>query len=727
MSLFAELKRRNVIRVGVAYLVATWLLLQVVDVLTPILELPDWAPKLILVILVLGFVPVLIFAWAFELTPEGIKRESRVDRDASITHVTARKLDFITIGLLAAAILIVALDRLLPQTAPATPVGSESVSASAVAANAAAGEEKSTPTPAQPPAKSVAVLPFVNMSEDAANEYFSDGISEEILNALARVPDLKVAGRTSSFAFKDQNQDLRLIGEALGVSHILEGSVRKAGNRVRITAQLIQASDGFHVWSENFDRELDDVFAIQDEISAAILQQLKAHLAGEEPARVARTDTQAYELYLLAKQRIYERNQASLELAADLLRQTIAIDPAYAPAHAQLGIATLLLADVNYGTIPLDDAIGRTKALLDKALELDPQNAEALAGMGLYHNMRRDNASAIAWLERAVAINPSLVDANLWLSTALSQSGELRRGLEVLQASFARDPLHPPTFSNYATVLCERGRTAEAREKLQGLRRFVPGNASLQGTLGAVEVLAGNWAAAERLLTQAIEAEPLHFVNRLWYSSVLFTTSQFERLEESGVDPWIAVALNRMERREEALMRAERMARRGQSINWYLQLLAENGRFEELVSYVEDRWPELDDFEAVTQTRDGYGAMGLIVLAQAYGRLEREAAFFEALRRAQAATVWQIEQGADNWILTMSRAALASLEGDREAALDLLEGAVSAGALPAVDLEGTFSLFSPLRGDPRFEEVLQRIRVRRNAARAELGLDPLPT
>jgi hypothetical protein len=182
-----------------------------------------------------------------------------------------------------------------------------------------------------------------------------------------------------------------------------------------------------------------------------------------------------------------------------------------------------------------------------------------------------------------------------------------------------------------------------------------------------------------------------------------------------------------MGRSEEALIRAERMAGRGQSINWYLQLLAENGRFEELVSYVEDRWPHLDDFEVITQTRDGYGAMGLIVLAQAYGRLDREEAFFQTLQRARAAIAWQIDQGADNWILTMSRSALAALAGDREAALDLLDRAVGAGALPALDLEGEFSPFAPLHGDPGFEGVLQRIREHRNRARAELGLDPLPT
>ena len=374
MSLFAELKRRNVFRVGIAYVVATWLLLQVVDVLSPIFVLPDWAPKLIFLILSVGFIPVIIFSWAFEMTPEGIKRESEISRADSITHHTAKKLDMITIGLLVAAIATVALDRVLPEPVPAE-AAHESITATG--AEIPAEAEK-----VQAAQKSIAVLPFVNMSDDASNEYFSDGISEEILNALARVKDLKVAGRTSSFAFKGRNEDLREIGSALNVSHILEGSVRKAGNRVRITAQLIKVEDGYHVWSENYDRELDDVFAIQDEISIAILQQLKAHLVGEESTAVARTDTQAYELYLLASQRIYERNQASLQMASDLLKEAIAIDPGYAPAIAQLGIATLLLSEVSYGDIPAREADSLATGYFHQALELDPNQAEAMSRTG---------------------------------------------------------------------------------------------------------------------------------------------------------------------------------------------------------------------------------------------------------------------------------------------------------------------------------------------------------
>ncbi|MEQ8207120.1 MAG: hypothetical protein RIA65_13155, partial [Woeseia sp.] len=241
MPVFEELKRRNVFRVGIAYAVASWVLLQVVDVISPVLDLPAWAPKLVFVILAIGLIPALVFAWAFEMTPEGLKKESDVDRSNSIADTTARKLNYVITGFLVLAVVLLLVERQM-RPAVVAPAEIESV---------AAAEEVQRE-------RSIAVLPFVNMSSDAEQEFFSDGITEEILNSLASVKELKVAGRTSSFAFKGQNDDLRRIGDSLGVQHILEGSVRKSGEKVRITAQLIQVDNGFHLWSETYDRELTD-------------------------------------------------------------------------------------------------------------------------------------------------------------------------------------------------------------------------------------------------------------------------------------------------------------------------------------------------------------------------------------------------------------------------------------------------------------------------------------
>ncbi|GAG55045.1 unnamed protein product [marine sediment metagenome] len=342
------------------------------------------------------------------MTPEGLKREHEVDRSRSITPQTGKKLNNLIITVMALGLAYFAYDKFVVSTGDDV-----TLAKSAAKLENEQNISEETPLKADP---SIAVLPFVNMSADPEQEFFSDGISEEILNALAKVKQLKVAGRTSSFAFKGKNQDLRLIGDMLGVQHILEGSVRKSGMKIRITAQLIQVEDGFHMWSETYDRELNDVFAIQDEISAAILIQLKAHLIGVDAEAIAlsdRTNSEVYELYLLARQQLYGRTTAAMQIAAGQLDKAIAIDPAYAPARALRGIATLLLSDWSYGDIPHLEAESQARVFLEKALQLDPGLAEAWAGMGLYHQQRPGESSqSIEALQKALAINPNLMDAS---------------------------------------------------------------------------------------------------------------------------------------------------------------------------------------------------------------------------------------------------------------------------------------------------------------------------
>ena len=269
MSLFNELKRRNVIRVAIAYIVTAWILIQVADLVLDNIESPQWVFQVIMLLAALGLPISIIFAWAFELTPEGLKKEKDVDRSESITQTTGRKLDFSIIGALVIAVAYFAIDKF-------TPSETDEQTQSAVAQQAELPKSSEPATPStDAPELSIAVLPFVNMSSDPEQEFFSDGISEELLNVLAQFPGLRVAARTSSFQFKGQNQDIGKIAESLNVAHVLEGSVRKSGTKLRITAQLIKADDGFHLWSETYDRELDDVFAIQDEIANAISAALK--------------------------------------------------------------------------------------------------------------------------------------------------------------------------------------------------------------------------------------------------------------------------------------------------------------------------------------------------------------------------------------------------------------------------------------------------------------------
>ncbi|MDH3435095.1 MAG: adenylyl cyclase, partial [Gammaproteobacteria bacterium] len=448
MTLFAELSRRNVFRVGIAYAVASWVMLQIVDVISPIFELPAWAPKLIFVILAIGLVPALIFAWAFELTPQGIKKEADVDRSGSIVHQTGRKLNYIIIASLAAAVALLLIDRQYDNAAePAQESVAETSSAE----------------------KSIAVLPFVNMSSDTEQEFFSDGITEEILNSLASEKSLKVAGRTSSFAFKGRNDDLRRIGDALGVDHILEGSVRKAGAQVRITAQLIQVDNGFHLWSETYDRELTDVFAIQDEIANEILKQLKSQLLAEGAVVIEakRTNPVVYDLYLRAKQRIYTRKGSEIDIAISELDKAIQLDPEYAPAFAQRGIATMLMSEQQYGAIPHNESNRRGKRFVDQALSLDENLAEGWAALGLYYARTPAEAEfAIDHLTKALSINPNLIDAANWLQTALQLVGDFKGSLEILVDIAERDPLYRPAFANAMMTFNAFGKQDEAEALL---------------------------------------------------------------------------------------------------------------------------------------------------------------------------------------------------------------------------------------------------------------------
>ncbi|WP_439106134.1 hypothetical protein [Congregibacter sp.] len=327
MSLCSELHRRNVVRVGIAYAVVAWLLLQVADMVMENIGAPDWVMQALLVLLLLGLFPALIFAWVFELTPEGLKRESEIEEGVSVVHQTRRKLDTLIIATLVVAVAYLFWDGRLREPSQAT----QELAASDVSTpnnklssmdalrqqTEAAAQAKEQSAPSED--TSIAVLPFVNLSSDPEQEYFSDGISEELLNVLAQIPALRVAARASSFQFKGDNRDIGEIAQLLKVGHVLEGSVRKAGTKLRITAQLIEAEGGFHLWSETYDRELEDIFAIQDEISAAIADALRAELALDDvttpDASKATANTAAYEAFLKGRGLIISAATSPLPLA----------------------------------------------------------------------------------------------------------------------------------------------------------------------------------------------------------------------------------------------------------------------------------------------------------------------------------------------------------------------------------------------------------------------------
>jgi TolB-like protein/Flp pilus assembly protein TadD len=442
-SLWAELKRRNVVRVAIAYVIVSWLILQLTDVLLPLLILPEWVGRLVFLILLVGFPLALFFAWAFELTPEGLRKEKEVDRSTSITHVTGRKLDrtIIVVLLVALAVFVVERFLLLPGRTTLTDSGQEIVT-----------------TEVQ---QSIAVLPFVNMSSDPEQEFFSDGLSEEILNLLAKIPELKVIGRTSSFAFKGKNEDLRVIGEALGVNTVLEGSVRRSGDRIRITAQLIDVSDGAHLWSETYDRTMTDVFEIQDNVAGEIIESLKLHV-GAMPQRGRPTNhIEAYSLFLKARAAV---SRWEFPEAIDSLKKAVEYDPNFAEAFELLAVAYWAAAGT---TTKVAEGQRLVFAMARRALAINPDLvlAQSLATSGDIDNY--SFLREIEALERVVRLQPGETNALQMLSYDLIEAGYLREAIGVAQKLVELEPLSVAAYARLSESLLGVNRNEEALNALE--------------------------------------------------------------------------------------------------------------------------------------------------------------------------------------------------------------------------------------------------------------------
>ena len=434
MSFFNELKRRNVFRVGIAYTVAAWLLLQVTDIVFPRIGLPDSAVTLVIALLAIGFIPALIFAWAFEMTPDGIKREKDVDRTQSITPNTGRKLDRMIIVVFAVVIGWFLIDEYYIEPKLA------GVSTKTVTTDIAVETESNDAT------KSIAVLPFVNMSADAENEYFSDGISEELLNVLVKVSTLHVASRTSAFAYKGKDVPISQIAKELKVDNVLEGSVRKAGNRVRITAQLINAKTDRHIWSETYERELVDIFDIQEEISNNIVESLKVALNVDESAAIERAqrptaNAEAYELYLQGRFAWRQRYEVNIRKSIELFEKAIALDSDFARAYEALASAWGVLP--NWSNISNSESALHSKPHALRALELDPTLSEARAILAEVIFDEHRWADGIAEYREAIRNDPRNPTLHQWLSEAFTYMGFISQGLEEMLIAYELDPASP--------------------------------------------------------------------------------------------------------------------------------------------------------------------------------------------------------------------------------------------------------------------------------------------
>jgi TolB-like protein/Flp pilus assembly protein TadD len=439
MGFLGELKRRNVFRVGAAYLVVAWLLIQVTDTLVPALHLPGWIVTAVVLFLIIGFPLALVFAWAFELTPDGLKREAEVEPTGSIRHRTGRKLDFLIIGGLVLAVGYFTYDKFLLDPQRDAMLVENTTKAFEKQAAAAAGAQKS-----------IAVLPFANMSADPEQEYFADGLAEELLNLLAGIPELRVAARTSSFFFKDENQDIRTIAQKLNVEHILEGSVRQSGATLRITAQLIEADSGYHLWSQRFDRKFEDVFVIQEEIAAAVVEALRISLLGEVP-KANEINPDAYALYLQGKHFYDRRNREGLEKAVEAYQAALELEPEYAPAWNGLGSAYFMQAGIHRD---VHDGTALARAAVERALALDDSLADAHASMGyirMYYDW--DWQGADEAMQRALAREPANVMALGGASDLAAIWGRLDESIELSQRIIELDPLSLTAHLDLGMVL----------------------------------------------------------------------------------------------------------------------------------------------------------------------------------------------------------------------------------------------------------------------------------
>ena len=472
-KLIAELRRRNVIRVAGVYAVVGWLVAQVATVLETSLGLPSWFDGVIVAALLLGLPVALILAWAFELTPEGMRLTASLPED-EVAAQKSRKVDYAILSGVALVTVLFIVERVMPPPAIAVRSADDGSGAAADASGADSqardgSSAVATPT-GPPPAASIAVLPFADLSAEKDQQYFSDGIAEEILNVLARIDGLKVASRTSAFQFRSAAAGIPAIARELGVRHVLEGSVRKAGDRVRITAQLIDASTDEHLWSETFDRTLtaEDLFAIQDEIAAATVAALRTKLGGamaeSAPAAPVRTTkVEAYELFLEARALFQARRD--LGAADGLLARAIEIDPQFADALAiRAGIHQF---GGEYGAKLGDERAARAegRAFAEQALAIDEKNSLAIAVSALSHLYdhiegigEEDFDKIFAGLERALALDPKDSNALNWLGIANSFVGKHEKAVEIFKRCVEVDPMIAACRSNLAMGYLSLGR-----------------------------------------------------------------------------------------------------------------------------------------------------------------------------------------------------------------------------------------------------------------------------
>ena len=493
MSLFAELKRRNVIRVALAYAAMAWLLIQVAETIFPVFGFGDAPVRAVVIVAAMGFFPSMALAWVFELTPAGLRRNRRVQENAESSIRRGSKwLDRTILMVLTLGLGYFAVDRFLFSPPRETAV-SAPFSAPTQQYRSEGREEPLVDADSQ---RSIAVLAFADMSQNGDQEYLSDGIAEELLNLLARIPELRVISRSSAFSYKGKQVKLEQIARELNVAHVLEGSVRQSGNRVRITAQLIDARSDTHLWSQTYDRTLEDIFAIQDEIAAAVVEQLKVTLLGGTPSVAdANADPEAYALVLQARQLALRGTAEGYEQSIDLYRQALAVQPGYAVAW--VGLATNYSNQANKSLRQPGEGYALAREAAQRALSVQPNYAPALAHLGwiamIYDN---DLPLAARYLERALALEPSNLAIVGNSATLLYTLGRLEASIALDEYVVAHDPVNPTGHANLAEGYLSVGRYRQSISSYEMALRLSPNRIATHYFMGVALLLNGQPEAA---------------------------------------------------------------------------------------------------------------------------------------------------------------------------------------------------------------------------------------
>ncbi len=473
-AFFGELKRRNVYKVAVAYGVVGWLLIQVATQVFPFLEIPNWAIRLVILVIAVGFPVALLIAWAFELTPEGIKRTEVADAARQHSHGGVW-----IVVVLVAATLSLGLFLLGRYTA-------------------GRGTTRLSEVATVVPGKSIAVLPLINESGDPKDEYFSDGLSEELIAALAQISGLKVIGRSSSFRFKDRTEEPKTIGEKLGVSTLLEGTVRKQGDRVRIVAELINAADGIEVWNRTFDHELKDIFAVQQEIAKAVAESLRVTLLGseEKSAQMATNSVEAHNAYLQGHFYSVRRNAEDYRKAIDYFDQAIQLDPNYALAYAERSEVWTVMGDL---TGQRSTAFSKARSDAEKAVAIAPSLAEAHAALGWVRAFTEWKfAEGLSELQRAKELSPANPTANDLLARAIVYTGRMEEAERQARQAVELDPLSAATQFTLGRVLFYAGKLDEAYAAGRKMAELYPSASSSHRWQVLVAVQRGDGETALR-------------------------------------------------------------------------------------------------------------------------------------------------------------------------------------------------------------------------------------